>query len=286
MAYSRLASAYMRKSLSFDINAKWEEEAYSSARKALQLDPKLANPHIIQGQFYWSKTHNFAHENAINEFNKAILKDPNSSIAYEQLSLVQFHVGLFDEALKNANKSIELEPGNFRARRFIGETLMFSGEYEKSLIEFEKIPEFFDPKLTQTLLALNHFYLSNSFKAVELLENNLKSSGDNNLSNSAYAMILADKGEYIKAEKKMELALTNSEDLIHVHHVYYQLGVASAIMNKKEIAVEWLNKAADTGFPNYPLFSSDPYLKNLKGFKAYDELLSKLEDKWNYFKAL
>ena len=87
-------------------------------------------------------------------------------------------------------------------------------------------------------------------------------------------------------KKKMELALTNSEDLIHVHHVYYQLGVTSAIMNKKEDAIKWLIKAADTGFPNYPLFSSDPYLINLKGFKEYEELLSKLEEKWNYFKTL
>ena len=285
-AYSRLASAYMRKNLSFDWNTKWEEEAYSAARKALQLDPNLANPHIIQGQFFWSKSHNFAHEEAINEFKKAILKDPKSNIAYEQLSLVQFHIGLFDKALKNAKKSIELDPVNYRARNVIGEILMFSGEYELSLVEFEKIPKYIAPQLTQTLLALNHFYLKNSDGAIKMLDNNLKKSPKNNLSNSAYAIILANKGEYMEAEQKMELALTNSEDLIHVHHVYYQLGVASAIMNNKEVAVEWLNKAADTGFPNYPRFLSDPFLENLKGFKEYEELLSKLKEKWDYFKTL
>ena len=285
-AYSRLASAYMRKSLSFDLNTKWEVEAYSAAKKALQLDSKLANPHIIQGQFYWSKRHNFAHEEAINEFNKAILKDPKSSNAFEQLSLVQFHIGLFDKALINANKSIKLDPGNYRARRFIGEALMFSGEYDLSLLEFEKIPKYFAPQLTQTLLALNHFYLNNSNRAIEMLDDNLKISPKNNLSNSAYAIVLASKGEYLEAEKKMEIALINSDDLIHVHHVYYQLGVASAIMNKKEVAVNWLNRAASTGFPNYPLFNSDPYLENLKGFKGYEELVSKLKGQWDYFKSL
>lgn len=285
-AYSRLASAYMRKSLTFEIDTKWEEEAYSAARKALQLDPKLANPHIIQGQFYWSKSHNFAHEEAINEFNKAILKDPKSNNAFEQLSLVQFHIGLFDKALSNAKKSIELEPGNYRARRFIGETLMFNGDYELSLIEFEKIPKYFAPELTQTLLALNHFYLNSPDRAIDMLNDNLENSPNNNLSNSAYAIILASKGQYLEAEQKMEIALANSEDLIHVHHLYYQLGVASAIMNKKEVAIEWLKKAADTGFPNYPLFSSDPYLENLKGFKEYEELLFKLKGKWDYFKSL
>ena len=84
----------------------------------------------------------------------------------------------------------------------------------------------------------------------------------------------------------MEIALINSDDLIHVHHVYYQLGVASAIMNKKEVAVNWLNRAASTGFPNYPLFNSDPYLENLIGFKGYEELVSKLKGQWDYFKSL
>ena len=102
------------------------------------------------------------------------------------------------------------------------------------------------------------------------MDNILKNTPKNNLSNSAYAIILANKGENKEAEQKMELALTNSEDLIHIHHVYYQLGVSSAIMNNKEVAIEWLNKAADTGFPNYPRFLSDPFLENLKGFTEGD----------------
>ena len=285
-AYSRLASAYMRKSLSFDLNQKWEEEAYVAAGKALQLDQTLANPHIIQGQFYWSKSHNFAHEEAINEFNKAILKDPKSFTALEQLSLVQLHIGLFDEALTNAKKSIKLDPSNYRARRFIGETLMFSGEYELSLIEFEKIPKYFAPELTQTLLALNHFYLNRPERAIDMLNDNLENSPNSSLTNSAYAIILASNGQDLEAEIKMDIALDNSKDLIHIHHLYYQLGIASAIMGKKKVATDWLNNAASTGFPNYPLFSSDPYLENLKGFNEYEDLLSKLKVKWDYFKTL
>jgi len=285
-AYSRLASAYMRKSLSFDINQKWEEEAYVAAGKALQLDQTLANPHIIQGQFFWSKSHNFAHEEAIKEFKKAILKDGKSFTAFEQLSLVQLHIGLFDDALSNAKKSIELDPSNYRARQFIGETLMFSGEYELSLIEFEKIPKYYAPELRQTLLALNHFYLDRPYRAIEMLNDNLENSPNNSLANSAYAIILASNGQDLEAEIKMDIALDNSKDLIHIHHLYFQLGIASAIMGKKKIATDWLNKAASTGFPNYPLYSSDPYLENLKGFKEYEELLSRLKEKWDYFKTL
>lgn len=286
MAYDKLASAYMRKSLSFDPNSKWEEEAYSAAGKALRLNSTLANPHVIQGQFYWSQSHNFAHEEAINEFLKAIVKDPNLSVAFEQLALVQFHIGLFDEALKNAQKSLELDPGNFRARRFIGETLLFQGNYNSALKEFEKIPVNFAPQFTQSLKALILFYLNEQEKALEILNTNLKNDPNNPYFNSVYAIMMASEGQNIEAEKKMKLALEYSRGFIHVHHIYYYLGIASSIMNDKKEAVAWLEKAAKTGFPNYPLFLSDPNLINLKGYQKYDELLIELKEKWDFYKTL
>ena len=73
----------MRKFLSFESDTKWEKEAYSTARIALSLNPKLAYPHIILGQFYCSKSYNFAHEEAIKEFTNAIIKSPKLSTGYE-----------------------------------------------------------------------------------------------------------------------------------------------------------------------------------------------------------
>ncbi len=286
MAYNKLASAYMRKSLTFDPNPKWEEEAYSAAGKALRLNSTLANPHVIQGQFYWSQSHNFAHEEAINEILKAIAKDPKLGVAYEQLALVQFHIGLFEDALQNAQKSLELDPGNFMARRFIGETLLFQGDYNAALKEFEKIPVNFAPELTRSLKALNFFYLKQPEKALELLNADLKSNSNNPHFASVYAIIMASKGQNIDAVKRIELALDNSEDFIHAHHIYHHLGIAFALMNDKQEAVDWLNKAAKTGFPNYPLFHSDPNLINLKGYQEYEELLAELKEKWEYYQTL
>ena len=285
-AYNDLASAYMRKYLFFDPNTKWEEEAYSAAGKALAIDPNLANPHLIKGQFYWSQSHNFAHEQAYNEFVKAIEKDPKLSQAYEQLALVQLHIGLFDDAYKNAHKSVELDPSNFKARQFIGEALLFQGNYNSSMREFEKIPENFTNPHTQSLKALNFFYLNQPEKSIEILNDKLKNSPNSPNLNSVYAIILASKGQVSDALQKKEIALEHSKDYIHAHHIYYHLGLMAALMTEKQEAVEWLDKAAETGFPNYPLFSSDPNLENLKGYFEYEELLTKLKEKWKYFKTL
>jgi tetratricopeptide (TPR) repeat protein len=283
MAYNNLGSAYMRKNLSFDPNTKWEEEAYAAAGKALQLDPNLANPHIIQGQFYWSPSHNFAHKEAIDEFEKAILKDSTISQAYEQLSLVQLHIGLFDKALKNAQKSVSLDPSNYRAKRFIGEIFLFQGNYDGALKEFNKIPESFAPQPTQAFKALTYFYLNQTEKAIELLKENLINYPNSPHINSVYAIILSSKGEKNMALKKMDLAQKNTNDYIHAHHIYYYLGIASALMNENQIAIRWFEKAANSGFPNYPLYKSDPNLNNLNKDQEFVNFLSRLKSDWEYY---
>jgi len=285
MAYNNLGSAYMRKTLTFDPNTKWEEEAYAAAGKALQLNPKLANPHIIQGQFYWSPSHNFAHEVAIKEFKKAIFKDPTLSRAYEQLSLVQLHIGLFNKALKNAEKCIEIDPINYRAKRFIGEAFLFQGEYGKALKEFKKIPNNFVPQPTHAFIALTHFYLGQNEKAIEILEKNLKDFPNSPHINAVYAIVLSNQGMKNRALIKMKLAEENINNFIHAHHIYYYLGVASALIDDKQKALEWLEKAANSGFPNYPLFISDPKLLNLKEDQNFINFLSKLKEDWEYYKT-
>jgi len=286
MAYNNLGSAYMRKNLSFDPKTKWEEEAYTAAGKALQLDPNLANPHIIQGQFYWSPNHNFAHEEAIREFNKAIKKDSTISQSYEQLSLVQLHIGLFDKAFKNAQKSISLDPMNYRARRFIGEIFLFQGNYDDALSEFNKIPKSFAPQPTQAFKALTYFHLNQPEKAVNLLKENLISYPNSPHINGVYAIILSSKGEKNEALKKMKVAQQNTVDYIHAHHIYYYLGVASALLSDHKESLNWLQKAANTGFPNYPLYSSDPNLQSLKESEGFKELLSKLKEDWQKYRAI
>jgi len=286
LAYSHLASAYMRKNLSFEPNEKWEEEAYSAAGKALQLNPKLANPHIIQGQFFWSPSHNFAHEEAINEFKIAISKDSTISQAYEQLALVQLHIGLFDKALKNTQKSVALDPFNYRTRRFIGEIFLFQGNYEEAMIHFNKIPKNFVPQPTQAFKAFTYFHLNQPEMATQILQENLPDYPISPHLNSVYAIILASKGEKEEALKKMETARQNIDDYVHAHHIYYYLGIASALLGYNKDAVDWLQKAADSGFPNYPLFNSDPNLKSLKNDNNFLNLLSKLKLEWKNYMEL
>ena len=51
-------------------------------------------------------------------------------------------------------------------------------------------------------------------------------------------------------------------------------------MNMHEDALAWLEKAADTGYPCYPLFENDPNLKNLHGTPGFVSFLSTQKRQW------
>ena len=285
VAYSALASSYMRKNLTFEPNNALEDEAYAAAKKALSINPELANPYIIQGQFYWSKNYNFAHEHAISEFKKAISKDNSLSLAYEQLSLVQLHIGAFDKALKNAKESLILDPGNLRARRFMAEALLFKGDYELAIKEFNKIPNSFAPIPTQSLKALNLFYLGQKEEALNIIMAMINKDIKSSLPFSVYAILLASNNKPKEAKIQIEAALQNADNFIHAHHIYYNLAITSAILGEHKSAINWIKKAADTGFPNYPLFNTDPNLEMLKTNKEFISFLTNLKKDWEHYKS-
>ena len=56
-------------------------------------------------------------------------------------------------------------------------------------------------------------------------------------------------------------------------------------MGKPRLALEWLEKAADHGFPCYPLFASDPNLSSLRGDPGYESLLRKMKAEWEHYQA-
>lgn len=286
MAYAALASAYLWKSLSFDPNPKWEEKAYVAVQQALSLDPQLAEAHAVQGLIFWSPSNNFAHEDALKEFKMAIILKPGLSTAHQQLSLVQLHIGLLDKALITGRKSVELDPGNHRARNFVGEVLLFQGKYTESLEVFRDLPGTFAPSLTVSLTALNLFYLNRMDEAVALIEQKLLESPNDPQFNSVCSIFLASLGRKGEAREKMKLALENALAYIHIHHIYHNLAAAAALMGENHEAVEWLVKTAEKGFPNYPLFNRDPNLASLKGDPDFETFMTEMKKKWGYYKTL
>jgi hypothetical protein len=66
----------------------------------------------------------------------------------------------------------------------------------------------------------------------------------------------------------------------HAHHTYYQIACILAILGRRELAYEWLERSVSTGFACWPFFLKDPRLKNLRDLSDFEVLVSSLQSKY------
>ena len=59
-----------------------------------------------------------------------------------------------------------------------------------------------------------------------------------------------------------------------------------ALAGAKEEALNWLERAVERGWINYPLFAhQDPLLKNIRGEARFKELMVEVKREWEAFKV-
>ncbi len=62
------------------------------------------------------------------------------------------------------------------------------------------------------------------------------------------------------------------------HHVAYSLGAALVQLGDLNAGLDWLERAADTGFPCYPWYLRDPLLEPLRRHPGFVRLLDRLRE--------
>lgn len=136
-AYVGLAEAYDQLATIF-IGAPPNEvrpKIISSARKALELDPDLAEAHLLladvyQAQWRWS--------DAEAEYKRGLDLSPNDAGAHEGLSHWLLCQGRLEEALAWAKRGRELDPVAVSGGT-IGQMLFYSHRYDESIRELRSI---------------------------------------------------------------------------------------------------------------------------------------------------
>ncbi len=132
-AYVGLANAYSNLGTVFigGLPEETRPKVVSAAEKARELDPNLAEAHVLladvkQKQWHWA--------DAEAEYRRALELDPNSAPAYEGLALWLACQGRADEALASAERGRELDP---LAVSFedLGWTLFQTRHYDQAIRE-------------------------------------------------------------------------------------------------------------------------------------------------------
>jgi tetratricopeptide (TPR) repeat protein len=292
LGHAKLSLAYSIRNFYF-FNPDWgdSEKAFVEAERSLYIDPDLALGYYARAQCTWTFQNKFPHEKTIREYKKAISLDPKLDEAYSGLGMVYWHVGLMQESYDAFNKALQINPENKYASLYLIAWHFFTvnnADLEHGIESIMQTPDNLLSPILNSYRAIGLIDLDRPGEAENLLSDLMKIDSSDIFYNSAFAIILAKKGDRKGALQRIEWCERKRTNLKtgHFHHAIYNLAIAEALLGNNESSVDKLMWVADNGFPCYTYFRDDPLLISLHQFAPYNELLKKLKIQWEKFRRI
>ena len=266
LAHAALGSQYMERFFYVDADPAIEQKAVVAVEKALAIDPDLADGYLARARLVWTLPNRFPHERAIRDLTRALALNPSLAAAHREMGKVYLHVGLLEESIDANSRAVKLNPGDSALfRRVLAH--LYLRQCETALQVLEQQGE------------------RNARRRAEVLRC-LRREDDalRELASTSYpslrAALLARQGlrEAARQElEKMRPVANNADELSHLHHAQYYMGVAHALLGDTRQAVSWLKKASSEGLACYPLYERDPDLDSLREDPEFIALLLELK---------
>jgi eukaryotic-like serine/threonine-protein kinase len=229
---SRVENWYYRGIESSDVHLRRAEDY---ARRALALDPQLADAHVALGIVYGNQ---YAYVQAAEEAREAIRLEPDNFQAWDALS------GLLGyeqpphaiEAEKAAREAIRLQPSVWATYYHLGRALMLQRRYQEAITAMEHAKEL-SPASPTADFGLAQVYLAQG--------------------NSGRA-----------------LALLAKQDL-RTGIGFFWLGSAYAAHGDTEKALDTLQKAFSAGYRDFAALDASPHFSQLRSDPRYQHLIQR-----------
>jgi Tfp pilus assembly protein PilF len=240
-AYAGLADVYNNLSMT-GVNTPLENipKAREMVSKALELDPDLPEAYMILGDI--KHTYERDNKEAAELYKKSIQLNPGSAIAHSYFGMFLMSLTRYDEALLEVKKSLKLDPLSF--------TLNMNGSYLSLFAKDEELKKQTIQKLlilnpdsssVRLFLAADYFYQEKYDDVLRILSGNT----DQGLEDGVSTHLVCTYARLGNREKAREI-LNNL--LFQKKNRYidpFRIALIYAVLENKDKAFEWLNKAAD-----------------------------------------
>ncbi len=280
-----LALAYGTKSAFFRPNEpQWEEKGFAAARKALDLNPDAPEAHYAQAMMLWRPSHRFPHREALAELRQALAAQPNFDEAWHVHGTILFHVGHLDAGERDIQRTIQINPGNTLARFRFGPIKVYQQRFEDALAAIDRVPRESYPAQWTYQKAWALLSLGRLDEAGRLMEETLRDNpvDQGGVIHAARAMLRARRGDRTGALADVAEATREGKGFIHFHHTAYSIGAVYAALGDFAKAQDWIENAANDGFPNYAFFESDVHLDRLRTTPRFRAFLARLRAEWEH----
>jgi len=236
-------------------------KSLDAAMTAVSLGPKRSETHMILGDVL--KISTLSPSIAIKELNKSIELNPNNAEGYVYLAFAQMELGNFTEAEKNLRKAKQLDPLSAIMNNGWLTYYRYSRNPDKYLAYRNELrPNVSPDSIPGTKLM--YYFLKDEYDSV-------LSYGSRFLNSTLKIIAYTRTGQTDKA-KKIADSLENASPYDHA----FQTGIIYAWIGEKQKAIEKLNLAYrlyDFGMISIKVDKIFDPLRNEEGFK---ELLKKM----------
>jgi eukaryotic-like serine/threonine-protein kinase len=216
------------------------QKAEEYARRAVAIDPNLAEAHVALGQTYGLK---YDYAAAAAELREAIKLEPDDSLAWDLLSWALAYELPPDaaEAEKAAREALRLQPASANSQYHLGRALLLQGRDDDAAAAFRRAKEigsnsYYSLGMSQLALAQGHYD-----QAIAVLMN----SG-------------------VASKTAMD---------------QYWLSSAYAGKGDKEKALVALQNSFKLGFGDFGALDASPYFKTLRDDPRYKQLVQQYSKK-------
>lgn len=273
LAYSGLGACYANrffKGLGEPEDYTLAETAFS---KAFFYDPNVVEARVLMTMIYMARGEKKKARAEIELLQKQF---PNEAALYFMKGVINRLDGNYDESLKAFEKLSRLDPAARavcaynRARIFI-----YKREYDKAIKEIERGEKVEpDHPMLKIFRSGVYYYRGDKEMAIELMQKVLDAHPQMDGIRPLFAIYLAGSGRGEEARAQLSedaLSLARSD-----HDMAYWVASTYAILDEKDLAFKWLNRAVKLGNENRPHFEHDKSLDSLRDDPRFDELMRKM----------
>jgi DNA-binding winged helix-turn-helix (wHTH) protein/tetratricopeptide (TPR) repeat protein len=280
LAHATLSLVCATRHFELDPANTWLERAEFHGQRALELDPDLPEGHVAKAFLLWGPSKNFQHLEAIAELKRALMLQKSLPHAYNRMGTILAHVGLLGKAREMYEQGRAFHPKRAVSHSIL-QVYIWNQEYDLAREEIEawraespgnKYPIYFAPQPAMMTEGWQ--------EAKQLLQEAVRILPEEPMVISLEGLYYAMTGDEAKALECMARACSSPKSFGHAHHSYYQIACILAVLGRREVAFEWLERSVSTGFACWPFFLRDSSLENLRGMPEFEVLIDSLRARY------
>jgi tetratricopeptide (TPR) repeat protein len=239
-------------------------KARAAARKAIELDPESDDARAVLGRVH--VFYDWDWRAAEEQFRKALDSNPNSSNAYKGLACLRMAQGRTDEALKNIDHALRLDPRSrwlhFMAVAFRANARRYQDAVQQAHLSLEWEPRF---GLLRSFVGVLHGMEGDFHAAVREAETGTQAQ---RVPTSMGFLAIS----YALAGRKMEAERTLA-DLVSIAERQYvcpfEVASAYASLGQKDKAFAWLAKSVADRADCIIWLRAEPWLDSIRDDPRY-----------------